>query len=160
MGRKRIYEVVKHLPAEELDKMIKGLEKDTRVLKRLYFIRYLYRGMSVEKAADLVGVTKATGYTWLKGWNSNGYEGLKPNYGGGRPSKLTEEQKEELREMLKEKDSWTTKEVQELIEAEFGVSYSSWQVKRILKSFGMRYAKPYQKDYRKPDNAEDTLKKT
>ncbi|CAD7775596.1 MAG: hypothetical protein KBONHNOK_00834 [Candidatus Methanoperedenaceae archaeon GB50] len=22
----------------------------------------------------------------------------------------------------------------------------------------MRYAKPYQKDYRKPDNAEDTLK--
>ncbi|OFV66197.1 MAG: transcriptional regulator [Candidatus Syntrophoarchaeum butanivorans] len=42
--------------------------------------------------------------------------------------------------MLKEKDSWTTKEVQELIEAEFGVSYSSWQVKRILKSFGMRYA--------------------
>ena len=159
MGRKRIYEVVKHLPAEELDKMIKGLEKDTRVLKRLYFIRYLYRGMSVEKAADLVGVTKATGYTWLKRWNSRGYEGLKPNYGGGRPSKLTEEQKEELREMLKEKDSWTTKEVQELIEAEFGVIYSSWQVRRILKSFGMRYAKPYQKDYRKPDNAEDTLKK-
>ncbi|OFV66198.1 MAG: transcriptional regulator [Candidatus Syntrophoarchaeum butanivorans] len=71
MGRKRVYEVVKHLPAEELDKMIKGLEKDTRVLKRLYFIRYLYRGMSVEKAADLVGVTKATGYTWLKRWNSN-----------------------------------------------------------------------------------------
>ncbi len=32
MGRKRIYEVVKHLPAEELDK-IKKLEKDTRVLK-------------------------------------------------------------------------------------------------------------------------------
>ncbi|CAD7775918.1 hypothetical protein FHEFKHOI_01850 [Candidatus Methanoperedenaceae archaeon GB50] len=62
--------------------------------------------------------------------------------------------------MLKEKDSWTTKEVQELIEAEleFGVIYSSWQVRRILKSFGMRYARPYQKDYRKPDNAEDTLK--
>ena len=61
--------------------------------------------------------------------------------------------------MLKEKDSWTTKEVQKLIEEEFGVGYSSWQIKRILKSFGMRYAKPYQKDYRKPDNAEDTLKK-
>ena len=150
MGRKRVYEVVKHLPAEELDKKIKKLEKDTRVLQRLYFIRYLYRGMSVEEAADLVG---------LKRWNSNGYEGLIPEFGGGRPSKLTEEQKEELREMLKEKDSWTTKEVQELIEAEFGVVYSSWQARRILKSFGMRYAKPYQKDYRKPDDAEDTLKK-
>jgi len=30
----------------------------------------------------------------------------------------------------------------------------------FLKSFGMRYARPYQKDYRRADNAEDTLKKT
>ena len=67
--------------------------------------------MSVEEVAELVGVTKATGYAWFKRWNSSGYEGLKPNYGGSRPSKLTEEQKEELREMLKEEE-WTTKEVQ------------------------------------------------
>ncbi len=99
--------------------------------------------MSVEEAADLVGVTKATGYTWLKRWNSSGYEGLTPEFGGGRHSKLTEEQKEKLKEILKERDSWTTKEVQELIKAEFGVSYSSWQVRRILKSF-VKYAKPYQ----------------
>ncbi len=74
MGRKRVYEVIKHLPAEELDKRIKKLEKDTRVLQRLYFIRHLYRGMSVEEAADLVGITKATGYAWLRRWNSKGYE--------------------------------------------------------------------------------------
>ncbi|CAD7771691.1 Homeodomain-like domain protein [Candidatus Methanoperedenaceae archaeon GB50] len=137
MGRKRVYEVAKRIPAEELDKRIKRLEKDARVLKRLYFIRYLCRGMSVEEAAELVGVTKATGYVWLKRWNSRGYEGLILEFGGGRPSKLTEEQKEKLKEMLKEKE-WTTKEVQEVIEAEFGVSYSSWQVRRILKSFGLR----------------------
>ncbi|CAD7771839.1 Winged helix-turn helix [Candidatus Methanoperedenaceae archaeon GB50] len=105
MGRKRVYEVAKRIPAEELDKRIKRLEKDTSVLKRLYFIRYLYRGMNVEEAAELVGVTKATGYAWLKRWNSNGYEGLIPDFGGGRPSKLTEEQKEKLKEMLKKKDS-------------------------------------------------------
>ncbi len=74
MGRKRVYEVIKHLSAEELDKRIKKLEKDTRVLQRLYFIRNLYRGMSVEEAADLVGITKATGYAWLRRWNSKGYE--------------------------------------------------------------------------------------
>jgi len=159
MGRKRVYEVVKHLPAEELDKRIKKLEKDTRVLKRLYFISHLYKGMSVEEAAELVGITKATGYAWLKRWNSSGYVGLIPSFGGGRPSKFTEDQKEELREILKERDSWTTKEVQELIEAKFGVKYSSWQVRRILKSFGMKYAKPYQKDYRKPENADETLKR-
>jgi putative transposase len=159
MGRKRVYQVEKHIPMEELDRKIKKLEKDTRVLKRLYFIRYLYKGMSVEEAADLVGVTKATGYVWLKRWNSDGYQALIPEFGGGRPSKLTKEQKEELKEKLKEKDSWTTREVQELIESEFGVNYSSWQIRRILRAFGMKYAKPYQKDYRKPEDAEDTLKK-
>ena len=75
------------------------------------------------------------------------------------PLNLQKSRKKNYREMLKRKDSWTTKEVQELIEAEFRVIYSSWQARRILKSFGMRYARPYQKDYRKPDNAEDTLKK-
>lgn len=159
MGRKRVYQVEKHISMEELDRKIRKLEKDTRVLKRLYFIRYLYRGMSVEESADLVGVTKATGYAWLKRWNSKGCEGLIPEFGGGRPAKLAEEQKEKLRKMLKER-TWTTREVQELIGAEFGVNYSSWQVRRILKSFGMKYAKPYQKDYRKPEDAEDTLKKT
>ncbi len=68
MGRKPIYEVIKHMPVEGLDRRIRKLEKDTRVLKRLYFIRYLYRGESVEKAADFVGITKATGYAWLKSW--------------------------------------------------------------------------------------------
>ena len=52
--------------------------------------------MSVEEAAELVGVTKATGY--LKG-NSNGYEGLIPEF----EEDLLNLQKE-LREMLKEKD--------------------------------------------------------
>jgi len=42
MGRKRVYEVAKRIPVEELD---------ARVLKRLYFIRYLCRGMSVEEVA-------------------------------------------------------------------------------------------------------------
>ena len=54
------------------------------------------RGMNVEEAAELVGVTKATGYVWLKRWNSMGYEGVIPDFGGGRSFKLTEEQKEEL----------------------------------------------------------------
>ena len=77
------------------------------------------------------------------------------------PLNLQKSRRKNYREMLKEEE-WTTKEVQEVIEAEleFGVVYSSWQVRRILKSFGMRYAKPYQKDYRRADNAEDTLKKT
>ncbi|MHC1571701.1 MAG: winged helix-turn-helix domain-containing protein [Methanosarcinales archaeon] len=42
----------------------------------------------------------------------------------------------------------------------FGVEYSLRHVSRILKSFGMKYAKPYQRDYRRPENAEEEFKKT
>jgi len=42
-----------------------------------------------------VGVSKVIGYVWLEKWNKQGMEGLKPNYGGGRPSELSEEQKAE-----------------------------------------------------------------
>jgi putative transposase len=61
MGRRPIYEVIKHMLVEELGKRIRKLEKDTRVLERLYFIRCLYRGEGVEKAVDLIGITEATG---------------------------------------------------------------------------------------------------
>jgi len=41
--------------------------------------------------------------------------------------------------------------VRELIKERFGVEYSLRHVSRLLKSFGMKYAKPYQKDYRRPE---------
>ncbi len=50
--------------------------------------------------------------------------------------------------------------MRELIKEKFGVEYSLRHVSRILRSFGMKYAKPYQKDYRRPENAEEELKKT
>ncbi len=44
------------MTVEELDSRIKTLEKNTRVLKRLYFIRYRYDGDSVEEAAAKIVV--------------------------------------------------------------------------------------------------------
>ena len=79
-----------------------------------------------------MGVSKVIGYVWLENWNEKGLEGLKPNYGGGRPSELTEEQKEELKKILEKRDDWTTREVRELINEEFGVEYSIRHLSRIL----------------------------
>jgi len=43
-------------------------------------------------------------------WNERGLEGLKPNYGGGRPSELTEKEREELKRILEKRDGWATRE--------------------------------------------------
>ena len=46
-----------------------------------------------------------------------------------------------------------------MIRDKFGVDYSEMQVWRILKSWNMHHAKPYILDKRRPDNAENILKK-
>ena len=151
--------IQRHESFDELNKRIKTLEKNAKILKRLYFIKYRYEGESVERSAQQVGITKSVGYIWQKRWNEQGYSGLVPRYAGGRPSKLKIEQKEQLHALLKERDDWTTNEVREYIQSTFGVEYTLKQVRIILRGFGMRYAKPYARDYRRPADAEERLKK-
>ncbi len=137
---------------EELDSRIKELEKWARILKRLRFIRYRYQGFSVETSAHLVGITKSVGYTWQRKWNEGGYEGLIPRHGGGRPTKLSEVQREQLKVLLHQRDRWTTGEVKDLIKREFGVEYTPKQIRIILKKQGMGH--PRSSAYSIPESGE------
>ena len=120
--------IKRKMPVEELDKQIKSLELNVKVLNRLHFIRNRYLGDSVELAASKSGVTKRVGYIWQERWNKEGYDGLKPKYAGGRPSQITDEQKNELKEILKERDDWTTKEIRKLINDKYDVEFSEKHV--------------------------------
>ena len=77
----------------------------------------------------------------------------------GRKRKLSDEDMERLKDLLKQKDYWTTREVRNLIKIEFGIEYTLRHVARILRKLGMKYQKPYVNDFRKPKNAEEILKK-
>jgi len=148
--------VVKHLSEEKLESLIKN-EKSKRFAERLIFIRSLYAGEKVETAAKKLGRCKVTGYLWLSRWNEHGLEGLKPAFGGGRPARLSSAQREELKQKLQSRSYWTSKDARQLIKDEFGQNYHPVSVSRILHSLGMRYGKPYPRDYRRPDDAEAKL---
>lgn len=149
--------LVKHLSEQELERLVKH-ERNKRFAERLIFIRDLYACEDVEKAAKKLGRCRATGYLWLNRWNKHGLEGLKPTFGGGRPLKLSSSELSELKLKLQNKSYWTPKEAKQLIQKEFGKDYSADSVTRILRSFGMRYGKPYPRDYRRPNDAEAKLK--
>ena len=51
-------------------------------------------------------------------------------------------------------------QVRDMIREKFGIQYTMKQVWVILKKMGMRHAKPYSHDKRRPVNAENILKKT
>jgi putative transposase len=159
MARPEEIGIEKHLTVQDLERQIKTLEKDTRVLKTLYFVRYRYEGKSVEEAARLVGTSKNNAYIWQERWNESGYEGIIPRFAGGKPSKLTDEQKQDLKERLSS-GSFTTEDVREIIQTKYGVEYTSKQVRIIMRKMGLNYAKPFQHDYRRPADAEEQLKKT
>jgi len=159
MGRKQEKELIKHLTLDDLNKTIKKEEKSVRVLERLYFIKFLYKGDSIKEACEKVNITEPTGYSWLDSWNNKGYNGLVPNFSGGPKPRLGDNERGQLKQMLSEKEAWSLKEVRLLIKDRFGVEYSEMQVWRILTSWNMHHAKPYVLDKRRPIDAETILKK-
>lgn len=66
--------------------------------------------------------------------------------------------KKNLKNELKQRDDWSTKEVRYLIIYRFNVTYTERHVNRLLKSFGMKYGKLFQQDYRRSDDAETQVK--
>ncbi|MCG7850338.1 MAG: IS630 family transposase, partial [ANME-2 cluster archaeon] len=58
MARPENITIVRHISSEELLKRLKSLEKDVKVLQRLYFIKYRYEGATVEDAAKRVEISK------------------------------------------------------------------------------------------------------
>jgi putative transposase len=159
MVKTEIYKIERKMTEDDLTRLIKSLERSTKILKRLLFIKYRYDGDSVESAARRIGITKMMGYSWQKRWNQDGYKGLIPRYARKGPSKMTEEQKDVLREKLKN-GQHTTAQVRSIIIEQFGIEYTMKQVWVILKRMGMWHAKPYPHDKRRPGNSQDILKKT
>jgi len=166
MARPTEIEIVKHLSTEELNKTVGAYEKELqsyakakRMHERFCFIRMRYKGYSVEEAASANGMTTKTGYNIQAQWNEGGPAALEPNFGGGKPSRMTEEQKDRLKNVLSV-SPMSTKGVREYIEEEFCIEYSNKQIYVILGKMGMNHAKPYPKDHRRPDDAEEILKKT
>ena len=49
--------IQRHMSNEELERKIKT-ERDVRILKRLYFIKYRYEGEGVKVASQRVGITR------------------------------------------------------------------------------------------------------
>jgi transposase len=165
MVRPTEIDIIRHVPMEDLDKAVREYEfgrstaRVKRMKERLIFIRMRYRGYSVEEASSNTGFTLVTGYNVQKLWNEGGMAALEPKFGGGRTSRLTDEQRDELRDVLLIAPM-STRDVHSYIMNEYGIEYTMKQVWEILTKMGLHHAKPYPQDHRRPDDAEDILKKT
>ena len=145
---------------EELKKVI---QKHRNEIGLRAVVVYLVESglMGAKEVAKWLGIGERTIYTWKKRWKEEGEEGLsdkRAEGNKGKRRKLSEEDEEKLKEMLKKKEYWTTREVMRLIKEKFGVEYSYMGAYKLMRRIGMKYVKPMMIDERKPEGAEDMLR--
>jgi transposase len=144
---------------EKIDEFLRK-ERDKSNDFKLLLLRLVNRIGNVKEVSDITGVPEATIYEWIREWNNEKEASLENHRGegGGRKPKLNKAQIEKLREELKSREFWTTKEVKLLIKEKFGILYSEDQIVRILrKKLKMHFSKPFPIDYRRPEDAEVIL---
>ena len=107
-------------------------EKDVNVFKKLLYFKFNKMGFTKIESCNLAGFTESSRYYLDDLWNEGGYNALIPHYGGGRTSKLSEQQLSDLKSKLSKKDSWLVDDVKKLIKDEYDVEYEYQSVRSLL----------------------------
>jgi transposase len=122
---------------------------DVRLIRRASTLLALSDGQSLSSVAQRQGVAVSSIYNWLKLLLLEGVAGLRVQWKGGRPCKLTATQKGRLIGLLKAGPEeagfatgcWNTLLIQLLIKREFGVLYNAHYVAELLCNLGFSFQK-------------------
>jgi len=156
-----IYMIYKKIENTEKIKEYLTNEKDLKTKEKLVALNTLSElKLDINETARILGITSRNIYNWIDNWNEKGYEGLKHGpYSPGRPPRLSAEQIEQLKNILKQNDQvYTTQVIANVIKEVFDVDYSLDEVRIIAREkLGMYFSKPYPHDYRQPKDAEEIL---
>ena len=118
--------------------------------RRRRAIELLKTGKTVTEVARAVGASHSSVILWRRQFEEDGWDGLRAKPLPGRPSKLSDLQKEELLKLILKgplaagypTGLWTLTRIGELIEERFGVSYHPTGVWRLLRKLGLSCQKP------------------
>jgi len=125
-------------------------ERDGRMKERYHAIALMLEGKNAHEAADALHLSRNTTWEWASAYNDDGMEGLKRRSPPGRPSRLTDEEKELLkedvltnpRELGYEFSIWDGKSVSHHVEQRFGKHIGVRGVQKMLRSMGFSLQRP------------------
>ena len=137
---------------EKLRRLKKEAEQDGayRVAKRIHAILLNNDGKTSGEIAGILDAPLSRVSQWLRDYEERGYEALLEGYRSGRNSKLTEQQKNMLGDII---DSgpvaygflsgvWTSPMISRIIEEEFDVSYQPGHVRKLLYQMDFSIQRP------------------
>lgn len=157
------------LPKEQINMLSRIIKqsKHHQVRMRAHFIILYAAGHLMRELARIFKVHQNTVTNWLNAWFSDGLAGLYNKSGRGRPSILTAEEKQRVKEEVK-KHPQKAILVLDWIKKELGKTISKETLKRVLKSVGMTWhrarrvmsGKPDEEDYKQKKAALEKLKES
>jgi len=106
--------------------------------------------LSQAEIARRLGVSRATVSDWAKQVSAGGLRALRRRSAAGRPSRLTNQQKKRLVQILKQgaraagfpTERWTMGRVQQMIRREFDVVYHAHYMNRLLERLDWSLQQP------------------
>ena len=129
---------------------IKGLSKETlkildrihqqskyyQVRQRAHCIKLSFQGYQISELIKMFKVSRNTIYNWFNSWDSESLVGLYNNPGRGRKTIFNINQKEVIKEWVKETPK-NLEKVQGKINKEWGIIASKDTIRRVMKIAGM-----------------------
>jgi transposase len=112
--------------------------------RRRRAIALLEQGLSLSEVARRVQASVGSVYQWRQAWQTGGEAALAPKPVTGRPRKLTNEQRQQLLQLLLQgarvqgfpNELWTLKRIAAVIQVHFGVRYHPAHAWKILRGLG------------------------
>lgn len=142
--------------------------RDGAQARRLLALAAVRDGMKRTVAARLGGMDRQTLRDWVHRFNRHGPDGLLDIKPSGRPAKLSDEQKEVLRQLVeagpdRQKDGvarWRCVDLKRVVGQRFGVDLSEVSLGRVLKKLGFSHISARPRHPVQDPEAIATFKKT
>ena len=153
MSGKSKIDIFNNMDEKELDIAIKEYSGNYRYYQRLIAMKLIFIGFSFSKVGRVLCVSYISVHRWAKACEKSGLSGLVPEFGGGRPPRLSESMKSELSDRIESEENITMIEVQNILKSEFNVEFTLPHVCSIVRKLGFDYVEPLD------DNESITLRK-
>jgi len=134
--------VKQHHTLKELQKLYRT-EDNPRLARRIHGVYLARKGLTCPQIMDITVSARRTIQQWIHKYNAGGIAALKDSPRPGQPTKLSREQEPAFCKRIEagatKKDGVSTFNgpvIQEILEKEFGASYSLWGTYHLLYRLG------------------------
>lgn len=139
---KELLEQGKRIVSEKAD------NEDSKYIYRVSMVNLMLSGLSPQELSSYCGYSKRTLQTWLKKADESGWETLRTKKQTGRPGKLTDQQREEIKVSIKEGPEksgytvWGGPSLSDHIKTKYGIDYGVRACQNLMHRMGFSLIRP------------------